>query len=436
MGAVLDGHAEVPKGTGRRNYDSACAAAGQLGLMSLYETLFAQCDVATSQLLVTEFDFRTPERRRHLRYTTSTMLKLGVVPILNENDAVSGNEGYEADGMFSDNDGLAALVAEQMNAKMLILLTDVEGVYNKHPDEEGAKIFHTFDPNRHELMIGEKSAGGRGGMGAKIRAASRAVSGGVPSVVIASGLNPYSIERIVCGERVGTMFCANPGLYEDSDDEEDADDMIVRQAEMARVGGRALCALDSEERAGILRKVAEALLAKSPEITVANERDIKAAKANNIAPALLNRLKLTEGKIKVLAEGITSLADGEEPLSKCNSRLEVQEGLVLKQITSPIGVLLIVFESRPDSLPQIASLAIRSGNGLLLKGGKEAEHSNACLHRIIVDAVAEGSKGRVPRDCIGLVTSRAAVGELLKLDHLIDLVIPRGSGSLVNHIKV
>eukprot|EP00903_Cladosiphon_okamuranus_P013767 g12814.t1 len=436
MGAVLDGHAEVPKGTGRRNYDSACAAAGQLGLMSLYETLFAQCDVATSQLLVTEFDFRTPERRRHLRYTTSTMLKLGVVPILNENDAVSGNEGYEADGMFSDNDGLAALVAEQMNAKALILLTDVEGVFNKHPDEEGAKIFHTFDPHRHELMIGEKSAGGRGGMGAKIRAASRAVIGGVQSVVIASGLNPYSIERIVCGEKVGTMFCANPGLYEDSEDEDNgADDMIVKQAEGARVGGRMLCALDSEERAGILRKVAEALLSKAPEITVANEKDIKAAEANNIAPALLNRLKLTEDKIKVLADGISSLADGEEPLSKCNSRLEVQEGLVLKQITSPIGVLLIVFESRPDSLPQIASLAIRSGNGLLLKGGKEAEFSNACLHRIIVDAVAEGSKGRVSRDCIGLVTSRAAVGELLKLDHLIDLVIPRGSGALVNHIK-
>eukprot|EP00904_Undaria_pinnatifida_P000516 jgi/Undpi1/10465/HiC_scaffold_29.g12915.m1 len=431
MGAVLDGHAQVPKGTGRRNYDSACAAAGQLGLMSLYETLFAQCDVATSQLLVTEFDFRTPERRRHLRYTTSTMLKLGVVPILNENDAVSGNEGYELDGMFSDNDGLAAL----MNAKMLIMLTDVEGVYNKHPEEEGAKIFHTFDPHKHELMIGEKSSSGRGGMGAKIRAATRAVSGGVPSVVIASGINPLSIERIVCGERVGTLFCSNPGLFEDSDEEEGTDDMIVRQAEGARAGGRMLCALKSEERAGILTKVAEALLSKTAEIMRANAKDIKAAKANNIPAALLSRLKLTEAKIKVLAEGISSLADGEEPLAKCNSRIEVADGLILKQITAPIGVLLIVFESRPDSLPQIASLAIRSGNGLLLKGGKEAEHSNACLHRIIVDAVAEGSGGRVSRDCIGLVTSRAAVGELLKLDNLIDLVIPRGSGTLVNTIK-
>ncbi|CAM9601447.1 unnamed protein product, partial [Laminaria digitata] len=293
--------------------------------------------------------------------------------------------------MFSDNDGLATLMAEQMNAKMLIMLTDVEGVYNKHPEDEGAKIFHTFDPHKHELMIGEKSSSGRGGMGAKIRAATRAVSGGVPSVVIASGINPHSIERIVCGERVGTLFCSNPGLFEDSDEEEGTDDMIIRQAEGARVGGRMLCALESEERAGILIKVAKALLSKTPEIMRANANDIKLAKANNIAAALLNRLKLTEAKIKVLAEGISSLAAGEEPLSKCNSRLEVAEGLILKQITAPIGVLLVVFESRPDSLPQIASLAIRSGNGLLLKGGKEAEHSNACLHRF--EAVARGGVG-------------------------------------------
>ncbi|CAN0441053.1 unnamed protein product, partial [Laminaria digitata] len=88
---------------------STCNGGFQPYLARMYRS-----GVRFSQLLVTEFDFRTPERRRHLRYTTSTMLKLGVVPILNENDAVSGNEGYELDGMFSDNDGLAALVAEQV----------------------------------------------------------------------------------------------------------------------------------------------------------------------------------------------------------------------------------------------------------------------------------------------------------------------------------
>jgi hypothetical protein len=108
---------------------------------------------------------------------------------------------------------------------------------------------------------------------------------------------------------------------------------------------------------------------------------------------------------------------------------------VLSQVTTPIGVLLVVFESRPDSLPQIASLALRSGNGLLLKGGKEAEHSNACLHAIIADAVHAATGGRVCREVIGLVVGRQAVAELLKLDSLIDLVIPRGSGELVNKIK-
>ena len=87
----------------------------------------------------------------------------------------------------------------------------------------------------------------------------------------------------------------------------------------------------------------------------------------------------------------------------------------------PIGVLLVVFESRPDSLPQIASLSLRSGNGLLLKGGREAEHSNAALHRVVVDAVHAASGGRVGRGIIGLVTSRNEVTELLRLDSLIDL---------------
>jgi gamma-glutamyl phosphate reductase len=125
----------------------------------------------------------------------------------------------------------------------------------------------------------------------------------------------------------------------------------------------------------------------------------------------------------------------KEPIGKCISNLEVASGLKLKQVTAPIGVVLVVFESRPDSLPQIASLALRSGNGLLLKGGKEAEHSNACLHRVIVNAVHTASGGKVPREVIGLVMGRAAVGELLKLDELIDLVIPRGSNSLVMNIK-
>jgi gamma-glutamyl phosphate reductase len=114
--------------------------------------------------------------------------------------------------------------------------------------------------------------------------------------------------------------------------------------------------------------------------------------------------------------------------------MEVADGLILEKVSSPIGVVLIIFEARPDALPQIASLAIRSGNGLLLKGGKEAARSNEILHRLIVEAI-EDVAPEVGRDLISLVTSREGISELLHNDDVIDLVIPRGSNALVSHIQ-
>lgn len=115
--------------------------------------------------------------------------------------------------------------------------------------------------------------------------------------------------------------------------------------------------------------------------------------------------------------------------------LEVADQLILQKVSCPIGVLLIIFESRPDCLPQIAALAVKSGNGLILKGGKEAEKSNQTLHRIISEVVEKHSKGFVSSSAIGLVTSRSDILNLLQLDKYIDLVIPRGSNDLVSYIK-
>jgi len=117
------------------------------------------------------------------------------------------------------------------------------------------------------------------------------------------------------------------------------------------------------------------------------------------------------------------------------AKRELSDGLELSQTTVPIGVLMIVFESRPDSMPQISALALASSNGLLLKGGKEATNSNAAIHKVIGDAIEDGSKGQISRDIIGLVTSRGQVADMLSLDDVIDLVIPRGSNALVSYIK-
>jgi delta-1-pyrroline-5-carboxylate synthetase len=145
----------------KKFYDSACAAAGQFDLMNLYSNLFNQYDMAASQILLTQGDFVDKGRLENLKYTVERLLSNGLVPIINENDAVSANLGYTADDVFSDNDSLAALCARSFNAEVLLLLTDVEGVYDRSPSESGAKMLEIYFEKSSEVSIGEKSAQGR-----------------------------------------------------------------------------------------------------------------------------------------------------------------------------------------------------------------------------------------------------------------------------------
>ncbi|EPY28380.1 glutamate-5-semialdehyde dehydrogenase [Strigomonas culicis] len=210
---------------------------------------------------------------------------------------------------------------------------------------------------------------------------------------------------------------------------------MLKYADDAREGSRQLNALSYPERQAVLRAVAAALQEHQDEILEANAKDTAVAKETHLAAPLLKRLELTAGKIATLVDGIRSIADTENPIGRVLSAKELDDNLLLVKQTASIGVLLIVFESRPDSMPQIAALALSSGNGLLLKGGREAEHSNAVIHRVIVDAVTAASAGKVERSVIGLITNRSDVYELLKLEGHIDLVIPRGGNAMVQNIQ-
>ena len=145
----------------KKFYDSACAAAGQFEMMNLYSSLFNNCEVTASQVLVTQADFVDPNRLKNLTYSVERLLKLGLVPIINENDAVSGNMGYTAEDVFSDNDSLAALCARSFNAEVLLLLTDVKGVYDRHPSSPGAKMLDVYVAQSSEVQIGKKSLHGK-----------------------------------------------------------------------------------------------------------------------------------------------------------------------------------------------------------------------------------------------------------------------------------
>jgi delta-1-pyrroline-5-carboxylate synthetase len=169
-------------------------------------------------------------------------------------------------------------------------------------------------------------------------------------------------------------------------------------------------------------------------ILEANARDCAAAQlaveSGALAQTSADRLILSASKLQTLSKGIRAIADMDEPIGKVLKRVELAEGLNLRQESAPLGVVLIIFESRPDVLPQLISLALRSGNGLVLKGGKEALHSNRVLHEVIVEALSP-----LPAALFALVESREDVAALLDLDDVIDLVVPRGSNAMVKHIQ-
>ncbi|KAM1307374.1 hypothetical protein ACFX2H_009636 [Malus domestica] len=405
----------------------------------------AALDVTSSQLLVTDSVFRDEAFRKQLSETVKSLLKLRVIPIFNENDAVSTRKApYEdSSGIFWDNDSLAGLLALELKADLLVLLSDVEGLYSGPPTDPKSKLIHTYVKEKHqgEITFGDKSRVGRGGMTAKVNAAVCAAYGGVP-VVITSGYDTDNIKKVLRGDRIGTVFHQDAHLWTVVK-EEGARDMAVA----AQEASRQFRALGSQERRKILLDVADALEANEGEIIAANEADVATAQEVGYEKALISRLALKPGKISALAKSVRKLADMEEPIGRVLKKTELAEGLVLEKLSCPLGVLLVVFESRPDALvqfldqftntflfqmvQQIAALAIQSRNGLLLKGGKEAKRSNAILHKVITSAIPEPVGGKL----IGLVNTRDEIPDLLKLDDVIDLVIPRGSNKLVSKIK-
>jgi glutamate 5-kinase len=190
----------------------ACAAVGQNRLMSMYREGFRHFNVTTAQVLLTEDDFLNPERYSNLRATLDTLLKLGVVPIINENDTVStleldrpGNSRHHR--VFGDNDKLSALVMTKIDADLLVLLSDVDGLYTSHPQDDGAEFISEVAEITPELAAYARISNGRGrgGMATKIEAA-RIVAEAGKTAVIANGRIPGVVERVVAGESIGTVF--------------------------------------------------------------------------------------------------------------------------------------------------------------------------------------------------------------------------------------
>jgi glutamate-5-semialdehyde dehydrogenase len=206
---------------------------------------------------------------------------------------------------------------------------------------------------------------------------------------------------------------------------------ITGIAKHAKNASRHLAAVPGEQKNLALKAIIEALENHRDAIFSANLRDLERSREEGLAQPLIKRLKFQEEKLSEVITGISALISIPDPIGQVMNARELSEGLNLYQVRCPIGVLAMIFESRPDAAVQIASLALKSGNAVLLKGGSEARETVGILARIIHDAATEAG---IPSGWLGTLEDREAVREILGLDRYIDLIIPRGSNEFVQYI--
>lgn len=213
----------------------------------------------------------------------------------------------------------------------------------------------------------------------------------------------------------------------------DIPEKIEELAKKSNQASLRIANLSTEIKNKALDNVAETLLNNKSEIIKQNAVDVSNAKINGLSKSLLKRLILTDEKIDEMIKNVISVKNLEDPVGKTLSAVELDTNLELYQITCPIGVIGMVFESRPDALVQIASLCIKSGNAIIMKGGSEALNSNKCLHSLITQSIS--SVNPLFKDTIILIESREEVDVILKMDKYIQLLIPRGSSRFVEYVK-
>ncbi|MCK9323132.1 MAG: glutamate-5-semialdehyde dehydrogenase [Candidatus Methanomethylophilaceae archaeon] len=207
---------------------------------------------------------------------------------------------------------------------------------------------------------------------------------------------------------------------------------ITEDIVKAKSAALILAALDSETKDSALRAMAKALDDNRHRILVANAKDVESSVKAGLSDALIKRLKVTDEKITGMIDGILDVVKLSDPVGETMSTVKLDKGLTLYQIKCPIGMLGVIFESRPDVVPQILSLCLKSGNGVAFKGGSEAANSNRILFDLLTKAaIAEG----VPKDAFVLMETRDDISEILSLDQYIDLLIPRGSNAFVQYIQ-
>ena len=202
---------------------------------------------------------------------------------------------------------------------------------------------------------------------------------------------------------------------------------------IAKVSSLQLAHLSTDIKNMALEEMAIAIERGCSSILQANTKDLEFAKKENISGPLIARLRLNENKVMGMAKGIRSVIRLQDPVDQRQMAMEMDQGLTLFRVTCPIGVIGAIFESRPDAVPQISSLCLKSGNAVILKGGREAHYSNKMIVSLITDAIDKIDG--VPEGSVQMITTRSEVVDMLKEEKNINLIVPRGSNDFVKYIQ-
>lgn len=194
-----------------------------------------------------------------------------------------------------------------------------------------------------------------------------------------------------------------------------------------------LQALSTGQKDAALEAVAKSFLARKQEMLAANEKDLKAGEENGMHPGLLDRLKLTEARIQAMADGLIEIAGLADPVGEVLERFERPNGLQITRLRVPFGVIGIIYESRPNVTADAFGLCFKTGNAVILKGGKDAIHSNIAISDIIRESLAEQG---ISKDAIQMITNtdRQITGDFMKMNRYVDVLIPRGGAGLIRAV--
>ena len=427
-GAIVSraSHIKIPGSSLTTIQKQALASVGQPYLMDSYRKLFNEKNLHLSQILLTDDDLANNERSLNIVNTLQAVLNFNAVPIINENDSTSFTEIQ-----FGDNDMLSALVARLMSADHLIIASDVDGFYPADPKTDPnltpISVIRRIDDKLLSAALPAKSWKGRGGMLSKLQAAKLAADSGVETY-ITHGDNADILPLILQGKHRGTHILAQkngPSL-----------NPMDKLFQSLRESSRQLLDLPIAKKNRILKDLAKALKQKEQQKNILriNQQEIR-AQSEKLSKALLDRLSLDPQRLALLSQQVNSIAALADPLAaKQTEAWHHPLGFKIKKCRVPLGVVAMIFESRPNVLIEAFALCLKSGNSVLLRPGSESFETCKALLKL-VHAVLK--KHRVSCNVIQMPPSseRKYVLPILQAKKYIDLVVPRGGESLISFVE-